>query len=73
MNVVKREEEGEGFFFSLIRVVTLGQLHEFPYLPVLRFPNMKVIIDLLKEEIQMDTHTQREYKRKNASMRRRGY
>jgi hypothetical protein len=34
---------------------------------------MKVIIDLLKEEIQMDTHTQREYKRKNASMRRRGY
>jgi hypothetical protein len=34
---------------------------------------MKVIIDLLKEEIHMDTHTQREYKRKNASMRRRGY
>jgi len=63
MNVVKGEGEGEGFF-SVIRAVTLGQLREFPCLPVLRFLNMKVIIDLLKEEIHMDTHTQREYIKK---------
>jgi hypothetical protein len=70
--MLSREKEKERVFFPVIRAITRGQLREFLCLPVLRFPNMKVIIDLLKEEIHMDTQTQREYKRKNASMRRRG-
>jgi len=58
--MLSKEKEKERVFFSVIRAITLGQLREFPCLPVLRFPNMKVIIDLLKEEIHMGyTYTER--------------